>query len=170
MECTFVYGFLWARLQTGGWETVTQVQTPTLSNPPSLQLFQHPPAFLLPTKQQIVQQLSLFYSLRLCEHSAATHQRQRFSLYGAMLVSITGVDSIILGLLISSGGFSLIFQAHAVLGVFDRFLWPQGQHFYVMLLPPRESAYARVKFLMQECSVGSLFCACVALLCVAALA
>lgn len=50
MGCRFVYGFRWARLQTGGWETV-----PLSFNPPSLQLFQHPPAFLL---LQNVQDLS----------------------------------------------------------------------------------------------------------------
>lgn len=27
MECSFVYGFLWARLQTGGWETVTSTNS-----------------------------------------------------------------------------------------------------------------------------------------------
>lgn len=54
-ERGFVYGPL-CRHALGRW---SQARTPTLSNPPSLQLFQHPPAFLLPTKQQNVQDLLL---------------------------------------------------------------------------------------------------------------
>lgn len=57
----------------------SQVQTPTLFNPPRLQLFKHPPAFLLPTKQQNVQDLSISL-LPTPPHSVAIHHRRCFSL------------------------------------------------------------------------------------------
>lgn len=155
-ECSFAYGFLWARLQTGGWETVTSTNSHSL-NPPSLQLFQHPPAFLLPTKQQNVQDLSAlpFYSQLLLTQLQYTrdsifHHSHTSTKHGLG-------DSCI----IDFPSFCFSFFKHtAALSVFDRFPWPPGQHFLCHAASAQENAYSRVRFLMQERSVRSLFHAC----------
>lgn len=115
----------------------SQVQTPTLLNPPSLQLFQHPPAFLLPTKQQSVQDLSAlpFTPYSSSSLSCNTPEITFFTMLNSTLVSITSVDLMILGLLIFSPSLSF-FKRITAPSLFDRFPWPRGQHFHVMLLPP----------------------------------
>lgn len=145
MECTFVYGFLWARLQTGGWETVAQAQTPTLfalpvsSSANTHLLF----SFLLSGKMSKISQLSLFFFYSLLLLTQLTHQETKsFATDNSALASITCMDSslVTLGLLIFSSFcccfFSSFFKRVTALSPFDRFLWPPGQRFYVMLLPP----------------------------------
>lgn len=61
MWSSLVYGFLWVRLQTGGLETVTSTNSHS-HNPPSLRLFQHPPAFL-PSYQAVKCPGSLRFTL-----------------------------------------------------------------------------------------------------------
>lgn len=65
MECSFVYGFLWARLQTGGWETVASTDSHSLepSQSPALLTPTCFSSFLLSSKMSKIFQLSLFFFL-----------------------------------------------------------------------------------------------------------
>lgn len=113
----------------------SQVQTPTLVTLPVSSssnthlLF----SFLLSNKTSKISQFSL---LLLTPETF-------FSTIGALVQSWRFPGSLIFSL------FSPFFKHIAALSLFDRFLWPQGQHFYVALFPLRENAYSHEKFLLQ---------------------
>lgn len=161
-SAVFVCGFLWARLQTGGWETVTSTNSHS-RNPPGLQLFQHPPAFLLPTKQRNVQDLSAlpFYSQLLLTQMHYT----RDSIFHRSHTSIKhGLgDFWIIDFL--SFFLPLIFQAHRCTECIWSLSVASRSAFLCHAASAQENAYGRVKFLMQECSARSSFscCPCLAL-------
>lgn len=131
------------RQVVGRW---SPVQTPTLLTLPVSSssnthlLF----SFLLSSKMSWNSQLTLVtpYSSSLSYNTPET----LFITVNSKLVSTTSLDLMILGLLIFSLPLPPHFSSTPLHRLYLIAFWPRGQHFYVMLLPPRKMLTALWSF------------------------